>query len=415
MGSLLPARSLRREIVLWYSAVLLAALIVFAAVAYLILHESLERAGTASLRQTAYAAEQILVPAGIPRLGVQEDRITRPGSEVEALRRRIRLASGQEVDIYVAGGELGRAGLRAFLLVSLLLIPLTAAAAALGGRTIANRLLRPLDQLLRATRQIGIGGLSERVEEPDRPAELRELARDFNAMLARLEGAVGALRRFTADASHELRTPLTVIHGTAQVALARPRSAEELRSTLAEISDETNRMLRLVEGLLALARGDETRHGMVTGQVDLVALLREVREIGEELATGKPIEVRLETPTAVFVHGSETGLRQVFINLVANAIKFSERGRVTLSVQENPATESVEVSVADTGPGIAPEELPHIFERFYRGDPARSGEGFGLGLAIARLLVEQHGGSITGTSEPGRGSTFVVRLPRPPD
>ena len=404
--------SLRREIITWYSAVLLAALIAFAAVAYLILRESLERAETASLNQTARAAEQLLIPVWVPRVEVGELRMTLPGTRVETLRRRVRLATGEEVEIYVAGsGDVGRTGLRAFLLVSLLLIPLTAIAAAFGGRIIADRLLRPLDQLVRATREIGIGGLSQRVPEPDRPAELRELARDFNGMLARLEGAVGVLRRFTADASHELRTPLTVIRGTAQVALARPRSADDLRATLEEVAEETERMLHLVEGLLTLARGEQAGAEAVRERVDLLHLLEDACEMGAALAAGKPLDVRLVAPPTVTVQGSPTALRQVFLNLVGNAVKFTEQGNVTITVRNEP--DHVEVRVADTGRGIGPDELPHVFERFYRGDASRSSDGgFGLGLAIARLIVEQHGGTIDVQSEPGRGSTFRVRLPR---
>lgn len=404
--------SLRREIITWYSAVLLAALIAFAAVAYLILRESLERAETASLDQTARAAEQLLVPVWIPRVEVGELRMTLPGTRIETLRRRVRLATGQEVEIYVAGsGDVGRTGLRAFLMVSLLLIPLTAIAAALGGRVIANRLLRPLNQLVHATRGIGIGGLSQRVEEPERPAELRELARDFNGMLARLDSAVGALRRFTADASHELRTPLTVIRGTTQVALARPRSADELRETLEEVAEETERMLHLVEGLLTLARGEQAGIEGVREHVELLPLLEDACELGKALAAEKSLDVRLVAPATVAVQGSPTALRQVFLNLVSNAVKFTDQGNVTITVRDEP--DCVEVRVADTGRGIKPDELPHVFERFYRGDASRGTEGgFGLGLAIARLIVEQHGGRIEVQSVPGQGSNFRVQLPR---
>lgn len=411
--------SLRREIVVWYSVVLLVALSTFAALSYLILRETLSRAGTASLQQTAFAAEQLIIPPGIPRVAVREERL-RPGDgDVEALRRRTRLATGQMVDIVVArtGDVEGRA-LRSFVAISLLLIPLTAAAAAIGGRSIANRLLQPLQQLVGATREIGVGALSRRVEEPERPAELRELAYAFNGMLSRLDGAFETLRRFTADASHELRTPLTAIRGNAQVALARERSPDELRETLVEIVGETERMLHLAEGLLTLARGEEAGTRLERVPVDLVPLLADVREIGEALASEKPVEVRLEAPPSLTTRAAPGPLRQVFLNLVSNAVKFTERGNVILRAQRwtegsGPgAAEGVEVLVTDTGRGIAPEDLPRVFDRFFRGDTARSGNGgTGLGLAIARLIVEQHGGSLEAFSEPGRGSTFRVRLP----
>ena len=402
--------SLRQEIVLWYSLVLLIALTAFASLSYLILRESLERAGTASLRQTALTAEQLIAPPAIPRLDVREELIAPRGTEVQALRRRTRLITGEEVDIYVAGSrDVSDRALRSLVAISLILIPLTAGAAAIGGRAIANRLLRPLDRLVTATREIEIGGLSRRVEEPRQPAELHELARGFNGMLTRLERAVGTLRQFTADASHELRTPLTAIKGTVQVALARERSAEELRSTLVDVGEETDWMLHLVEGLLTLARGDEVGPGPVHEPTDLRPLLEDVRELGEALAAEKPVEVQLESGPSAWVRASPAALRQVFVNLMSNAIKFTDRGSVRIAVTLG---EWVEVHITDTGRGIPPDELPRVFERFFRGDAARSrAGGAGLGLAIARLIAEQLGGSIEAESTPGQGSTFHVRLP----
>src|SRR5690606_3983518 len=145
-------------------------------------------------------------------------------------------------------GELEARALRSFLFISLLLIPLTAGVAAFGGAVLLERLLDPLRRLVETTREIGIGGLSRRVPEPERPSELQDLAQSFNGMLMRLERAVEALGRFTADASHELRTPLTSIQGTVQVALSRERTAAELRETLGEVSEETEWMLHLVDG-----------------------------------------------------------------------------------------------------------------------------------------------------------------------
>ncbi|HEX2093734.1 MAG TPA: HAMP domain-containing sensor histidine kinase [Longimicrobiaceae bacterium] len=407
--------SLRREIVLWYSVVLLVALTLFAGLTYLILKQTLERTGTASLRQTALAAEQLIVPPHIPRVTVEERSVNPGKGDVEALLRRTRLPSGDMVELYVArtGDVEGRA-LRSFIVISLLLIPITAAAAAVGARSIADRLLRPLDRLVVASREIGIGALSRRVEEPERPAELRELSLAFNGMLERLERAVDALRRFTADASHELRTPLTAIQGTAQVALARERSAGELRETLEEVLEETRWTLGLVEGLLTLARGEEAGELLPRAPVRLDALLEDVREIGEALADGKPVEVRLVAPGPLVVRGAEGPLRQLFLNLVSNAVKFTRDGSVAIRTAEaeRDGERWVEVAVEDTGIGIPPEDLPHVFDRFYRGDAARVREGgTGLGLAIARMIAERHGGSIEAASEPGRGSVFTVWLP----
>jgi signal transduction histidine kinase len=302
--------------------------------------------------------------------------------------------------------------------------------AAAVGYSLANRILLPLNRLVTATREIGIAGLARRVDEPGHPAELQELSMAFNGMLERLQRAVEALRSFTADASHELRTPLTAIRGTAQVALARERSSDELRDTLGEVVDETESMLRRVEDLLTLARGDQAVAPALE-PLDLAPVLRDVQDVGEALAMGKPVEVRLETPERLPVAGAAGPLRRLFLNLVSNAVKFTDRGAVTIAARAvdeappSPATDEpppelpaairggwIEVTVADTGSGIPREALPRVFDRFYRADTARQQSGgTGLGLAIARMIAEQHGGTIAAQSEPGHGSTFTVRLP----
>jgi signal transduction histidine kinase len=290
----------------------------------------------------------------------------------------------------------------------------------------ADRILQPLNRLVTASREIGIGGLSRRVDEPERPAELRELALAYNGMLERLERAVVTLRSFTADASHELRTPLTAIRGTAEVALARDRSADELRGTLEEVLDETGSMLHLVEDLLVLARGD-TAQTEPAGTVDLSAVLRDVQDVGEALAGGKPVEVRLDAPDGLIVAGDAGALRRLLLNLVSNAVKFTPEGAVTITAREVPSAQTapvptdgarvdegrgtVEVQVADTGIGIAAADLPRVFDRFYRADAARVTGGTGLGLAIARMIAERHRGTISVESTPGAGSVFTVRLP----
>lgn len=417
----LAPRSLRREMVVGYSTLLLVSLALFAGATYLILRQTLARAGTQSLQQTAQAAEQLIVPATVPRVAVEQQRVPPGPGDVEALRRTTRLASGDVINIFVARtGDVEKKAVHSFAVIALVLIPMTALVAAAVGYSLANRLLLPLNRLVSATREIGIAGLSRRVAEPEHPAELRELSAAFNGMLERLQRAVEALRSFTADASHELRTPLTAIRGTAQVALARPRSSDELRDTLGEVVDETESMLRLVEDLLTLARGDQAVAPALE-PMDLAPVLRDVQDVGEALATGKEVEVRLQTPEHLPLAGAAGPLRRLFLNLVSNAVKFTERGAVTLSarVVEEPATDEggsagrwIEVAVSDTGAGIPKEALPRVFDRFYRVDSARQHTGgTGLGLAIARMIAEQHGGTIAAQSEVGRGSTFTVRLP----
>ncbi|HEX6923871.1 MAG TPA: ATP-binding protein [Longimicrobiaceae bacterium] len=426
--------SLRREIVLWYSLVLLAALGAFTVVTYVLLQRTLERTGAASLREAAEYTERVNIPFGMPRVLLSEEQgrvQMESGEQIDVLQRRLRLADGREVVITASRGtEIERLALGSFRFIALLVIPLTALLAALGGWALLERLLDPLARLVDTTRSIEIGDLSRRVAEPERPAELNELARSFNGMLTRLERAVQALRRFTSDASHELRTPLTSIKGTIQVALVRERSADELARTLEEVLEETEWMLQLVDGLLTLAQGEEGGLQIEATEVDLSALLEDVAEVGMALAREKPIAVETRVPPRLVVEGSAGSLRQVFLNLVSNAVKFTERGSVTITAAEieggpipgesegerNGAAEArnwVEVRVRDTGIGIAPEELPRVFDRFYRADAARSRPGgTGLGLAIANLLVELHGGKLDVWSRPGEGSEFRVQLPK---
>ncbi|HET7230675.1 MAG TPA: ATP-binding protein [Longimicrobium sp.] len=432
-GSGRRSTSLRREVVVGYTAVLVISLLFFAGATYLIMRQTLARAGTQSLRQTALAAEQLIAPPNIPRIAVREDPLPPAPGDVEALRRRTRLATGEVVDIYVARtGDVEKKAVRSFAVIALLLVPVTALAAALVGYSVANRVLMPLNRLVVATRQIGITDLSRRVEEPEHPTELRELSMAVNGMLGRLERAVETLRSFTADASHELRTPLTAIRGTAEVALARPRTEGELRETLGEVVDETRTMLSLVEDLLTLARGDQSVAPPME-RVDLSAVLRDVQDVGEALAMGKPVDVRLRAPDSLPLMGAAGPLRRLFLNLVSNGVKFTDRGTVSMAarVVDEPAAlpaaalddaqpaavpavgrRWAEVVVEDTGSGIAPEALPRVFDRFYRADAARERSGgTGLGLAIARMIAQQHGGTITAESELGRGSRFTVRLP----
>lgn len=411
--------SLRREILLWYSLVLIVALGLFATSAYFLLSRALTRAGEESLRQTAQAVENVAIPPRIPRIDTVEEFVTytnADGEPVRSLRRQTVLATNEVFTVAVtpAGDVEGRA-LRSFLLISLLLIPLTAGAAALGGGVILERLLDPLRRLVDTTREIGIGGLSRRVPEPAAPSDLRDLAHSVNGMLMRLERAVDALRRFTADASHELRTPLTSIQGTVQVALSRERTAEELRETLGDVIEETEWMLHLVDGLLTLARSEEGTTSLVGSPVEIRPLLEDIVEMGQMLAAGKDVTVELIPPEPVVVAGVAGQLRQIFLNLVSNAVKFTPSGHVTVSARRIVDVEGrgwAEVRVTDTGVGIAPEELSRVFDRFYRGDAARGRSGgTGLGLAIARLLVERHGGRIDVQSRLGAGSQFTITLP----
>lgn len=412
--------SLRAEILGWYSFVLVVALSLFAVTAYFLLQRALVTSEEESLRQAVDAVEQLANPDRIPRIdSVERFSVgeTSTGERIRMIHRQTVLLTGEVLTFYLPIGVVESRALRSFLVISLILIPVTAIVAGLGAGAFLERLLVPLRRLVETTREMGIGGLSRRVLEPDRPSDLQELAQSFNGMLMRLERAVDALRHFTADASHELRTPLTAIKGTIQVALSRPRSEDELREVLAEVMEETEGMLHLVDGLLTLARGEEEGQPSAEREtVDVSLLLEDSVEMGRLLASDKPIVVTLDAPRPLMMLGAAGQLRQVFLNLVSNAIKFTEAGTVAVSaraVDPDDGKRWIEVRVADSGVGIAPDELDRVFDRFYRGDAARARPGgTGLGLAIARLLVEKQGGTIDVMSEAGRGSEFRVLLPR---
>ncbi len=298
------------------------------------------------------------------------------------------------------------------LRVLLLVIGITGwLAALLGSWAIAGQALRPVDDLVYTARAIEQGrDLSRRVPTPPQPDELGRLAETFNEMLASLEESSRAQQRFVADASHELRTPLTAIQGNLELLRRQPSmAADERAEALAEAEREAARLTRLVADLLALARADS---GVTLKRevVDLDAVVLEAMSAARPLARGQA--VNLATFEPVQVTGDKDRLTQLLVILLDNAFKYtSPRGTVTVHLCHN-ATRA-HVRIEDTGIGIAADALPHVFERFYRADQSRARDpgGTGLGLPIAKWIVEQHGGEIDLRSEIGRGTTVDVALP----
>lgn len=246
--------------------------------------------------------------------------------------------------------------------------------------------------------------------------EVGHLGTTLNAMIARLEASFAALRRFTADASHELKTPLTVLRADIERAMTAPARGTEQLVALEEALQETARMSDLVESLLTLARADEGRFDLHREPIALDALARDVAETANILGEGARLSVEVATITPVTVLGDRVRLRQLFLNLITNAIKYTAKGgRIEISLETHDG--AAVFSVKDTGIGIAGADLPFIFDRFWRVDRARSRSergGVGLGLAISQWIAQAHGGSITVTSRLGRGSTFSVNIPAAP-
>ena len=283
-----------------------------------------------------------------------------------------------------------------------------------GGWWLARRALAPLESLAATAGAISAQDLSQRLDARAAPAELEPLARAFNATLERLEQAFGRQLRFTADASHELRTPLAVVRTQAEQALRADRAPQEYRAALAACLRAAERMSGLSEGLLQLARADAGGDPRPLEPVALDALVREAVEHLRPVAEAEGVEVSCSTEP-VRVSGVAAELGVALSNLLSNAVRYNRPGgRVEVACSRSDT--SAIVRVADTGIGIPAEALPHVFERFYRLDSARSRArgGTGLGLAIAQRIVAAHGGSIDVESCVDEGSTFSLRLPAEP-
>ncbi|MGV3616774.1 MAG: sensor histidine kinase [Fimbriimonas sp.] len=293
----------------------------------------------------------------------------------------------------------------------LALVPFGLLAAGLGGAFLTGRALRPVREIAETTAKLGASDLSERLPVSGRD-EFSELASSINAMLARLDEAFERQRRFTADASHELRTPLSIVKANTGLALEHPWPEARYREFLAAIDTAANRQNQIVEELLFLARADAGNLARDVGPVCLVEVLEEAVE-----AVSRPdrAPIRLEPiDPALTMSGSGSELTRLWTNLLENAVRHTPpNGRITVSAEVD--AQSVTVTVADTGEGIAPEHLPHLGERFYRVDAARTTEkgGTGLGLAICRSIADAHGAQITIESKVGQGTQVRIRLPLP--
>jgi signal transduction histidine kinase len=279
------------------------------------------------------------------------------------------------------------------------------------GWVVAGRVLRPIGRITAVARDIQATDLSRRIELPGPDDELKQLADTFDAMLARLDAAFAAQRQFIADASHELRNPLAIIRTNVDVALADPGAdPDDLRHTITVVKRAGDRMARLVDDLLALARRQEPilEHELV----DLGAAVAEASDDFVVPAAARNIVLDRAIAPGVIVTGDREALKRAVANLLENAVRLAPAGsRIRLATGSEG--DRAWIAVADEGPGISPEDQPHVFDRFWRADKARSRAdgGTGLGLAIVRQIAESHGGSIRLQSKVGVGSSFVIWLP----
>lgn len=300
--------------------------------------------------------------------------------------------------------------LNLLLLAFLIGGPLVVILAGSGGYFLAARALARIDKITRTARRISAKDLSARLNLPETDDEVGRLASIFDSMLARLDDAFQRERQFTSDASHELRTPLSAIQTIIDSTLSRRRSPAEYEQAFIDLSQESERMRTLTAGLLYLARDDAMQRPAKFECVNLSILLKDVAESFRPLIEEKGLELVDNVPNDdLMLMADSDGLIRLFVNLLDNAIKYTEQGCITISTTSKD-DRFLEVAVSDTGLGIATEHLPHIFDRFYRVDESRSKEGIGLGLAIVQNIVHAHGGKIGVESKNGGGTTFTVRL-----
>src|SRR5215510_6732428 len=476
--------SIRTRLTLWYVGVLALALIVFSAGVYLLLARNLSRRVDESLRNSAESIAISLVherdegeteaeaansavnelhllnqamaifdaqgrllaekatpgndharlpplnsiPAGDLRL------YSAPGEGVEGQRvaaRRVKIGEADSPYLVVVSQPLKSVTEEMAMLGRVFLVeaPLALLLAGLGGFFLARKSLAPVVAMSERARQIGAENLERRLPVANPRDELGQLASTFNELLARLDASFDLQRQFMADASHELRTPLSVMRTTAQVILERPRRDEnEYRNALAMIDDQTRRLARIVDDMFTLARADAGRRPLAHGAFYLDELIVETARAAGVLAARKGVTVETAWSPEVSYYGDEHLLRQLLLNLLDNAIKHTPAGGV-VRVNLNQFEKRCEVVVADTGEGIPVEAQPHIFERFYRADKARSrsdvnangangsngsngaGGGAGLGLSIAQWVAEAHGGTIRLVRSDTAGTIFAVTLP----
>lgn len=301
----------------------------------------------------------------------------------------------------------------AYQLVALgvFLVPL----AALGGRLVASRALRPIDSLIASTRAIDSDQLDHRIEAPEAVTEVAQIAEEFNRLLDRLDDSMTAMRRFTADASHELRTPISTLRAGLEIALRKERSGDQYRVVLAENLVEIERVQRVVESLLTLAKAEagQSAARQESTVVELSPLLKQAADSMRALAAEKDIEIVSEIAPNVEVHGNADYLRLMITNLLDNAIKFTSVG-TQVHLRLDTDSEGVLIEVQDQGIGIPFEEREKVFDRFFRGGRARasgSGPG-GIGLNLVKWVAENHGGNVGLVDLETPGATFEVRLPR---
>ena len=302
--------------------------------------------------------------------------------------------------------------LRHILLILCVSIPLAILLFGYGGWFLAGVALKPVDLITRSARKITAENLGHRLEVVNPEDEIGQLASTFNTTLANLENSFKRTRQFSIDVSHELRTPLTILRGETELGLKLAKTPDEFRELLQSNLDEIKQMSQIMEDLLFLSKAEEGGLYLDLQEIELYEFLLELVQPLTQIAQATEVSVALQGTPPVVIRGDRGRLRQVFLSLLENALKYNHAGG-SIIVALTPEADHVRVSVKDTGPGITEEHLPFIFDRFYRIDRSRNRAygGSGLGLSLAKSFTAAHGGRIEVSSESGKGSVFTVILP----
>jgi len=290
------------------------------------------------------------------------------------------------------------------------LLPAIILATGVAGVLLAKIALNPVENMINTIHQITAENLKLRVTMPDTKDEIRRLADTFNEMLAKIDGAFTTQRQFIEDLTHELKTPLSALKGELEVALKKIRSKEEYETVLHSNLEEVNRIIRIVEDLLLLVSFENKAVTFDMKPLDISSLLRYVTEGLKVMASQKNIEVAFSSQDQIMIYADKDKLKRLFLNILDNAIKYTPaNGKVWIEVSRE--NNYARIAIGDTGVGIPEEEIPHIFDRFYRVDKSRSEGGFGLGLSIAKSIAEAHHGKIIVESRLHESSIFTIFLP----